>query len=98
MARKDLDPGTRRELQHHLDVEMRALLQTLPFQQTAIAAQLEQTVLQLHADQPNGALHRAALRHEVCGWINRAPRQPHYGLAAQRMKPADALDVVPPQL
>ena len=59
---------------------------------------LAHPLVQLGADEGHGPLDCGALRHEVCGRIDRRLVQPDNCFAGERVEAADALDVITEQL
>src|SRR5687768_616781 len=98
MARVVLDARARPDLHHHLDVEVRARLESLRLEELAFPAQHIQTLDELlpyGADRP---LERGARGDEVFGRIDRSALEGGDRLAGQRMDLRDALDLVAPEL
>src|SRR5690606_31266395 len=98
MTRVVLDARARADLEQHLDVEVRALLQALRLEQLPRSAQLEQPLLQLLPDPHDCTLDRAPLRHEVRRRIDRGTVQPYDRLARERIEARDPLDLATEQL
>ena len=71
MARVVLDAGAGADLEHHLDVEVRARLEPLRLEQLAGVAQLGEPLDKLGANQLDRALERRALGDEVLRRIDR---------------------------
>ena len=98
MARVVLDAGARPDLEHHLDVEVRARLEPLRLEQLAGVAQLGQPLGELGADQLHRALERRALGDEVLRRIDRRALERRDRLAGEHVDLRDALDLVAPHL
>src|SRR5439155_23484400 len=75
MARVVLDPGAPPDLEQHVDVEVRARLQALRFEQLVAGPEVRETLRQLGPDGGDGALDGGALRHEVGGGVDSGARQ-----------------------
>ncbi len=71
VARVVLDAGAGADLEHHLDVEVRARLEALRLEQLARAAQERQPLGELGADERDRALERRARRDEMLRRIDR---------------------------
>src|SRR6266550_574440 len=69
MPRIVLDAGTGANLEHHLDVEVRARLETLCLEKLPGGSQLSKTLRQLFTNQSHCSLDRRTRRHEMLGRI-----------------------------
>ena len=91
-------PGARADLEHHLDVEVRARLEALRLEQLARGAQLGEPLRQLGANELDRALERRPLRDEVLRRIDRRALEGRDRLAGEHVDLRDALDLVAPHL
>ena len=71
MARIVLDPRAVADLRHHLEVEVRALLESLRFEQLVGHAQLGQPPREFLANGARRALDRRSAGDEVLGRVDR---------------------------
>ena len=97
IARIVLDAGARAGRLHHLDVEQRALLQPLRFEQLAGRVQLFQPLLQLDLDRAHRLLQRRLRRHVVRIGVDFDELQLVGFLASERIELGDRLDLVAEQ-
>ncbi len=83
---------------HHLDVELRALLEPLRLEQPAGMLQLGQPLLQLDLDAPDRLIERRLRRHIVRVRVELDEGELHGLGAGQRIELDDAVDLVAEQL
>ena len=98
MPRVVLDPGAGADLEHHLDVEVRARLQPLRLEELAGRAQLGESLDELFSNDLHRPLERRPLGDEVfrridCRALERGDR-----LARQDVDLRDTFDLIAPHL
>src|SRR3954467_14722379 len=98
MPRVVLDSCTRPDLEHHLDVEVRAGLEALGFEQLPRRAKLIQPPRQLFSNEGDGSLDRRPRCNEVFRGIDRRLLEIGDRITGQRIDFAYALDLVAPHL
>src|SRR5262249_31747860 len=98
MPRVVLDTSARSDLEHHFDVEVRARLEALCFEQLPRAPQLDESIRQLGTNELYSTLERRTLRHEMLRGINRRALERRDRFPGQHVDLRDALDLVPPHL
>ena len=98
MARVILDASAGPDLEHHLDVEIGARLESLRFEQLVRCAQIRQSLHQLLANEGNRALDGRPRCHEMLGGIDRGLLQIRDRISSQRINLADPLYLVAPHL
>src|SRR5258708_2098268 len=98
MARVILDPRARSDLEHHLDVEVRARLQSLGLEQLPSCAQLIQSLRKLVTDQLDRSLNRRTRRDEMLGGIDGGLLEIGYHVSRERIDFGNSLDLIAPHL
>src|SRR6185503_5028530 len=94
MARVVLDAGAGADFEHHLDVEVRARLESLRFEQLSLLAQQREAFLELIANQLHGPLECRPLRDEVFRRVDRRTIERRNRLAGKYVDLRDPLDLV----
>src|SRR5690606_40247028 len=97
VARIVLDAGARAGRLQHLEVEARALLQSLRLEQSAGTGQLIETKPQLLLDRLDRLLQRRTRRHIVRIGVDLDAPQRVGLLPRERIELVDRLDLVPEQ-
>jgi len=77
---------------HHLDIELRPLIQTLSLQELARGSQFREPFLQLLPDPVNGPFHIVPRRHIMASGINGHFFKSFYFFPPQRIHNGDGLD------
>jgi hypothetical protein len=94
VARVVLDALAEAQLVHHLEVEVRPLLQALELEQLALALEPVEPLAQLHLDGLDRAQHRGARRHVVALGVEGEARDAMQQLPGQRIEQRERLDHV----
>src|SRR5699024_11097380 len=84
--------------QHHLDVEVRARLEPLGFEELALTPQNLEPLAELLSDLAHRSIERRPGRDEMLGRIDRRALEDSDRLAGERIDLRDALDLVAPEL
>ena len=98
VARVVLDPLAEADLADHLQVEPRALLDSLGFEQLAALGIVGDPLLELGLDPGEGALHPVGRNHVVAAGVDRRLGDPAHHLAPQRVDLGEGFDPVAEQL
>ena len=93
-----LDAGARPDLTHHLDIKVRALLQSLSLQELPRRAKQGQLLSQLSPDRRDHPFDRRAAGHIVACRIDGRPVECRNNLARERIEASDTLHLVTPKL